>query len=391
MNYKNGWKYFSLLLSACLTCASPLSAAAQENETEIAAARESVTDIWPNLYEVNMRIAERQNLKIADTQLAAPRNHAFTQEELDELFGDLPFTFDTGSLTLNELNGLGKSPSGQHGELLVTLSNGKVITRPSWTSLEKEITDRLASYQGDWSVYIKDLSTRKVMEINEHSMESASLIKLYIAGTIYEQLDWGSLEETETIMNALNLMITVSDNESSNVLVRQLYDESGSFQDGLDVVNDFIRRHGFTNTQQVNGIADPSLWVSDGSVNMTSPADCGRLLEDIYNRELVSHFNSYRFEVLLNKQEVNYKIPDGLPYGVHISHKTGEVDDTENDAAIIYTPYGDYIFCIMSTDLTDTGSAVDHIHDISALVYNYFTTDTTANEPSASDSVIPAR
>ncbi|MDO5541469.1 MAG: serine hydrolase [Eubacteriales bacterium] len=389
MNYKNRWKYFSLLLSACLTCAFPFSAAAMENKTDSTAAQGSVTDIWPDLYEVNMRIMEHQNPGIADTPPVAPRNHAFTQEELDDLFGELPFTFDTGSLMLNELNGLWESPSDQ--KIQVTLSNGEIITRPSWTSLEKEITDRLASCQGDWSVYIKDLSTQKVMEINEHSMESASLIKLYIAGTIYEQLDWGNLEETETIMNALNLMITVSDNESSNVLVRQLYDENGSFQDGLDIVNDFIRRHGFTNTQQVNGIADPSLWVSDGSVNMTSTADCGRLLEAVYNRELVSHFNSYRFEVLLNKQEVNYKIPDGLPSGVHISHKTGEVDDTENDAAIIYTPYGDYIFCIMSTDLTDTGSAVDHIHDISALVYDYFTTNTNAKEQTVPDSVIPAR
>lgn len=390
MNYKNRWKYFSLLLSACLTCASPFSAAAQENKKEITAGRETVTDIWPDLYEVTMRIAEYQDPKIADTPPVAPRDHAFTREELEDLFGGLPFTFDTGSPVLNQLNGLEQTYT-DYGDIRVTLSSGKIITRPSWTALEKEITDRLASFQGDWSVYIKDLSTQKVMEINEHSMESASLIKLYIAGTIYEQLDWGNLEETETIMNALNLMITVSDNESSNVLVRQLYDESGSFQDGLDVVNDFIRRHGFTNTQQVNGIADPSLWVSDGSVNMTSPADCGRLLEDIYNRELVSHFNSYRFEVLLNKQEVNYKIPDGLPYGVHISHKTGEVDDTENDAAIIYAPYGDYIFCIMSTDLTDTGSAVDHIHDISALVYDYFTTDTGSKDSSVSEPVIPAR
>ena len=145
------------------------------------------------------------------------------------------------------------------------------------------------------------------------------------------------------------------------------------------MVNDFITRHGFHNTKQVNGIADPSLWVS-GEINMTSPADCGKLLEDIYNRKLVSHFNSYRFEVLLNKQEVNYKIPAALPEGVHLSHKTGEVDDTENDAAIIYTPYGDYIFCIMSTNLSSTDSAVEHIHEITRLVYDYFMTDMTQEE-----------
>ena len=221
-------------------------------------------------------------------------------------------------------------------------------------------------------------------------MESASLIKLYIAGATYELIEQGKIEETDTIITALNQMITVSDNESSNVLVRAMYQDGEDFQDGLDIVNDFITRHGFTNTVQVNGIADPSLWVSDGRVNMTSAADCGKLLEMIYNGELVSHFSSFRFEVLLNKQEINYKIPDGLPKGVHISHKTGEVDDTENDAAIIYTPYGDYIFCILSTDLTDTNAAVDHIHEITQLVYDYFVTDaeiTEADSPASLSSL----
>ena len=181
-------------------------------------------------------------------------------------------------------------------------------------------------------------------------------------------------------------MITVSDNESSNVLVRSFCDESGDFQTGLAKVNDFIQRMGFTNTAQVNGIADPSLWVSDGRINETSAADCGKLLEMIYDRELVSHYASYRFENLLNNQEVNYKIPSGLPEGTHISHKTGEVDNTENDAAIIYTPYGDYIFCILSTDLSDIGSAVDHIHEITAMVYDWFTSPIVEVD---SDTLLP--
>ena len=231
----------------------------------------------------------------------------------------------------------------------------------------------LSDYQGDWSVYLKDLKNGNTMEINEHAMQSASLIKLYIAGATLELIEKGELTETDTITHALHEMITVSDNESSNVLVRSFCDESGDFQTGLAKVNDFIQRMGFTNTVQVNGIADPSLWVSDGRINETSAADCGKLLEMIYNRELVSHYASYRFENLLNNQEVNYKIPAGLPEGTHISHKTGEVDDTENDTAIIYTPNGDYIFCILSTDLTDTGSAVDHIHEITAMVYEWFT------------------
>lgn len=294
-------------------------------------------------------------------------------EDLDRLFGDLPRYLDLGSFTLNKLNNVPIPQITSEGMILRDRLGRAYRVRMTWDTLQNEITTRLSQYQGDWSVYLKDLSNEKTMEINEHAMESASLIKLFIAGTTYELIEKGELTETDTISHALHEMITVSDNESSNVLVRSFCNESGDFQTGLDKVNDFIQRMGFTNTAQVNGIADPSLWVADGRINETSTADCGKLLEMIYDRELVSHFASFRFENLLNNQEVNYKIPAALPSGTHISHKTGEVDDTENDAAIIYTPFGDYIFCIMSTNLYDTGSAVDHIHEITSLVYNWFT------------------
>lgn len=364
-------KYFSSLA----ICAGFVCSALLFSSSALANAGISEAEVWPNLYEIRINQQSQEVSDAEDTPFlpASLRDHPYTKEELDSIFGGLPQYLESGSFLLNWLNGLPKDPTNN---MQIDIDGVLYPIRASWEYLAKEITSRLNEYQGDWSVYIKDLTTGKTMEINEHSMESASLIKLYIAGAIYEQLEAGTLTEDDTLNTALTNMIVVSDNESSNVLVRYLCDENGDFQSGLAKVNDYIQRNGFTNTEQVNGIADPSLWVSDGRVNMTSAADCGRILEMIYNRELASHFYSFRFEVLLNKQEVNYKIPAALPEGTHISHKTGEVDDTENDAAIIYTPMGDYIFCIMSTDLTDTGSAVDHIHEISKLVYDYFTTPT---------------
>lgn len=334
---------------------------------------------WPDLQELIVDAETEDSSESAFASTFSFQSIPLSGDALEDFLTYFPFSLEGGSFFMNQLYGFPMQlPPEQLPEVQYT--DGQLITRGPWKLLEHEITRRLEEYQGDWSVYIKNLENGKTIQINEHSMESASLIKLYIAGATYELIEQGKLEETGTITNALQQMIVVSDNESSNVLVRAMYDENGTFQDGLAVVNDFIARHGFTNTEQVNGIADPSLWVSDGRVNMTSAADCGKLLEMVYNAELVSHFSSFRFEVLLNKQEVNYKIPDGLPAGVHISHKTGEVDDTENDAAIIYTPYGDYIFCILSTDLTDTGSAVDHIHEITRLVYDYFVTDAQITE-----------
>lgn len=247
------------------------------------------------------------------------------------------------------------------------------LNEAGFSALGHSIKEILDSCQGDWSVYIKDLSTRRALSINEHAMESASLIKLFIAGAVYEQLEQEKIQEDDTITSALEQMITLSDNESANILVRCMYDnETEDFQDGIERVNDFIQEYGFSNTRQINGLADPELWFNVDTPNVTSAADCGRLLELIYDGELISTSSSSRFEALLSNQQINYKIPTALPDSVQVAHKTGEISDVENDAAIIYTSNGDFIFCILSNDLTDTDTAVRRIHEVTLLVYNYF-------------------
>ena len=242
--------------------------------------------------------------------------------------------------------------------------------RESWNSLESNLTQMLESYSGDWSVYVKDLKTGDTISLNEHSMESASLIKLYIMGAVMEQIYNGNLEETSRITSLLEDMITVSDNEASNELVRYLSD-SHNHKEGMAVVNDFIARHGYKDTEQINGLADTSLWSGNG-VNTTSAQDCGKLMESIYNGELVSHMASRRMESLLLGQKITYKIPEALPEGAQSASKTGEVSGVENDTAIIYSRGGDFILCIMSAEWNSQNSAVNNIHEITETVYQYF-------------------
>lgn len=76
-------------------------------------------------------------------------------------------------------------------------------------------------------------------------------------------------------------------------------------------------------------------------------------------------------ELLLN-QQVTYKIPSTIPSESRVANKTGETSDCENDAAIVYTPKGDYILCIMSCEVSSKSSAVDSLQEMSSLIYSYF-------------------
>lgn len=233
----------------------------------------------------------------------------------------------------------------------------------------------IGEYEGDWSIYIKDLKTQLSLTINDRPQDSASLIKLYIAGAVLEAVQQEELEMTENLEQLLRDMISLSDNEAANELVRYL-DEDHNHRSGVDKVNEFIVNHNYTDTHQYNGLEDPALWYTD-TANVTSASDCGRLLEEIYNGDFINHLSSRQLEGYLLDQDITWKIPYGIPSEVVTANKTGEKDNTQNDTAIVYTPYRDYILCVMGTNLTDEDRAIEHIRSISSTVYEFFTaTDT---------------
>ena len=252
---------------------------------------------------------------------------------------------------------------------------------PSFKNLKKDLNEMIDTYEGSWSIYVKDLKSGISLTINDRPQDSASLIKLYIAGAVLEEIQSQELEETDTIDQLLSDMISLSDNEAANELVRYLSD-SHDHRDGMEKVNDFIEEHDFTDTHQYNGLEDSNLWYGD-EANVTSDKDCGRFLEEIYDGDMVSHLASRQLEGYLLNQDITWKIPAGIPSEIKTANKTGEKDNTQNDVSIVYTPYRDYIICVMATDLTDEDTAVENIRAVSGKVYEFFQeadTVTTENE-----------
>ena len=83
-------------------------------------------------------------------------------------------------------------------------------------------------------------------------------------------------------------MITVSDNESCNELVK-LQTDSLDFKKGAEDINKYLEKEGYTETS-VQHTLHPAASAQEslGGRNMTSVKDCGTLLEKIYKGECVS-------------------------------------------------------------------------------------------------------
>lgn len=240
------------------------------------------------------------------------------------------------------------------------------------TDLKAILQDMVDGYSGTWSVYVKDISSNQYLIINSIQHFSASMIKLYCAAAAYDLIDKGTLEEDETVTRLMREMISVSDNDAFNLMVMKCAPD-GSHVTGRGIIQEYINANGYTNTT-ITSILVPTKYKAPSSAgrNYTSVVDCGLLLEKIYKGQCVSPEASEQFLNLLLEQTHTNKIPAGLPEGTQCANKTGDTDEVQHDAAIVYSPNGVYILCVMSSNCR---ASISNIQSISRTVYDYFNPD----------------
>lgn len=219
-------------------------------------------------------------------------------------------------------------------------------------ALKEELEAEMEKLGGKWSLYLKRLDTGYTIGIHEdEKMIAASLIKLFIAGEFYTLGEQGELD-IDSYSNRPDLMISISDNGAANTLIGACT---------MEKINAFAGENGFKETELNRRMLE---W--NGKENYTSARDCGRMLEMVLDGEYVSGDASARILDDLKAQQRRGKIPAGVPSGIETGNKTGELDNVDNDAAIVWSPSCTYILCIMSSD---AGGRIAEIQKLSRMVY----------------------
>lgn len=239
----------------------------------------------------------------------------------------------------------------------------------------------ISGYDGEWSVYVKDLESNEDFALNDKPLYSASLIKAFVMAKTYQDMDdvlkneaaqMKTTVDNTKVQDKVNTllwnMITVSDNESCNELGR-LQSDTYDFIDGAKQVNKYLKKEGYTKTSYQSTLhPSASKRITLGGHNQTTVTDCGKLLERIYRGECVSKEASEEMLDLLKNQQNTSKIPEGLGVDVPTANKTGETDEDQHDIAIVYGTKTTYILCVMSENASN---AIANIRNISRVVYNY--------------------
>jgi len=158
----------------------------------------------------------------------------------------------------------------------------------------------------------------------------------------------------------LRLMIIRSSNFATNTLITLV---------GGEAVTATMRELGAQRIQVRRGVEDGKAF-DKGLNNTTTARDLAIILRAIEEGKAGTPASTRQMLDILLAQEFNEKIPAGLPPGVRVAHKTGEITAVSHDAAIVYPPgRRPYVLVVLTRGITDGARSARLIADISALVY----------------------
>lgn len=158
----------------------------------------------------------------------------------------------------------------------------------------------------------------------------------------------------------LRLMITRSSNLATNTLIALV---------GAGEVNRTMRSLGAERIQVLRGVEDGKAF-DKGMINTTTARELATILRAIEEGRAGSAEATREMRDILLAQQFNEKIPAGLPPGIRVAHKTGEITAHSHDAAIVYPPgRKPYVLVVLTRGIQDGARSSKLIADISSIMY----------------------
>jgi beta-lactamase class A len=244
---------------------------------------------------------------------------------------------------------------------------------------EKRVQEISSRVDGVVGYSIVDLtSSERTGHLDGATFPTASAIKLAIVYELFKQAEekridldekitldrrqavggTGVLVEmgtpTLSIRDYAVLMVTLSDNTATNVLIDRLgMDRIATRMQGLGLNGTKLRRH----------MMDTAA-ARRGDENVSTPDELARLLRSM-NETMPDAI------ALLKKPKEN-RLRKGLPEGVASADKSGELEGVRVDAGVVYAKNRPYVLCVMTTFLKDEAEGERAIEEISRVAYQYF-------------------
>jgi beta-lactamase class A len=265
-----------------------------------------------------------------------------------------------------------------------------------WQKLEATIQAVDQQLDGVMGVAILDLTSGKKYFLHaDEVMPTASSIKIAILVELYRQAQNGKIKLNDqytlnandlvggsgiagaftpgvtrlTIRDVAALMISVSDNSATNIIIDRI---------GMENVNALLDSLGLTHTRLRRKMMDVKA-AAEGRENIATPREMMTLLENLYRGKVLNKQMTGEFLDLLSVHKESY-IPRELPEDLRVANKPGELEGVRNDSGIVFTGNRPFVMSVMTTYLRREKDGGDAIVRVSKAAYQMFDRLSRASE-----------
>jgi beta-lactamase class A len=278
--------------------------------------------------------------------------------------------------------------------LLPTLTSGQTLTIDP--KLSATIEERIRKSGADVAIAFRTLDGHTAYSFHEEeSFHAASTMKIPVLIELFHQVSEGKLKlddplpiknefhslvdgsvytldagddseadlykaagQTRTLRQLCELMITVSSNFATNLLIEKL---------GVENIKATVHALHADGMSVLRGVEDIKAY-EKGLNNTTTARGLLQLLDAIARGEAVDQDSSRQMIEILERQKFNEGIPAGLPPGTRVAHKTGEITKIHHDAAIVFAPKP-FVLVILVRGIADIKVSASLMADITRQLY----------------------
>jgi beta-lactamase class A len=190
-----------------------------------------------------------------------------------------------------------------------------------------------------------------------HSIVDGSVYTLSAADDSEAEL-YKADGQTRTLSDLCELMIMASSNFATNLLIEKL---------GVENIRGTVHELGADGMNVLRGVEDNKAF-EKGLNNTTTARGLGLLLQAIAEGKAVDAASSRQMIAILQRQKFNEGIPAGLPPGIAVAHKTGEITKIHHDAAIVFAKRP-FILVILVHGLADKKDSAALMADIAGKLF----------------------
>lgn len=281
---------------------------------------------------------------------------------------------------------------------LVSLAASSFPQSPNLTAATQQIQKCIADSHADVAIAFRTLDGKTEWFYHaDDSFHAASTMKVPVMIELYRQVQSGKLKlsdpltihnefhsivdgspykldpsddsesdlykaegQTRTLSELCELMITVSSNLATNLIIEKL---------GVESIRATVHSLNADGMHVLRGVEDQKAF-EKGLNNTTSAHALQILLASIADNTAAGPDASQQMLAILERQKFNEGIPAGLPPGTKVAHKTGEITKIHHDAAIVYAPRP-FVLVILVRGLPDIKDSSALMADITRLLYQF--------------------